>query len=804
MKRVFWVILLIALTAEAQVRMTPCKMDGSDCGAGGGGTPTFDPQPRNYVLAGPAIGDDAEPTFRLLTQADLPGGWYISGPEEQTDKLTPVPVGDALNFNDEFLTDIESTGWTVNGPWTWGEQAWNGGDPEGVAVLTPGASLPPSLDTTIVVTQGIIHVRLRGQVLASQYNTTEGFGVTLDGYPCVKWVEDDTTNGSVIDFNDEYLCAGFGTGSLAVTAGTSTDGFIAQATATLTLLSDGASELSYLPSSFRAHSAQGDTILDVRGTGGGALALGSGAGMYLASDDIYGSSAIAIGQDAMGRAVGPVQDIAIGHYAMLRALRSQYNVAVGSQALYGCTECIGNVTIGSGAGFYGAPVTNGENNVFIGTDAGVDVSAGQISNSIAIGYRAQATASNTVQIGNASVTDVYFGDGTATLHGVVSGGGGGGGGATYITPDPEIYDQGNNAAFRVVPGTEILELAPNTSFVVTRANALTSPPLGFTVLNSGLWASADTHSTTQYRFRMVSAGGNTSWDSSTVYVPGFYRTVTATDYDVLVRIHRMDAIASDDASYVGVGIGAYTSGTPDNKHLTLRAHIGYHKLYGFPSPGELHLNGMTPQIALTDQEQQDGVWVHLRKRGQSFGLSINKTNSTTPPTTGWVTPTDPHTIYNYNVPSQGGEVTLVFFARSYFTSPAPVLEVSYLQERIGGDIRNESGPINWIGADGWPDTETRLTIVDNFDLGSADAVVDDEDIRAVLARAVNQRSLDGATWTFSAVRSDGNPGADTFQAPGSVTVSGTGRYFGLFAEVVSTNRTAPGSLALSRIRIPVQ
>ena len=166
MKRLLAFLLTLAWAVQAQVKVAPCKMDGSDCGTGGG-TPTFSPQQRNYVLAGPATGEAAEPTFRALTMADLPGGRYVSDPGQQTDKLTPVPVGDPVNMTDEFLADIVS-GWAISGLWEWGERAWNGGDLEGVAVLTPGSPLPPSLDTTISVTHGIIHVWLRGQILASQ------------------------------------------------------------------------------------------------------------------------------------------------------------------------------------------------------------------------------------------------------------------------------------------------------------------------------------------------------------------------------------------------------------------------------------------------------------------------------------------------------------------------------------------------------------------------------------------------------------------------------------------------------------
>jgi hypothetical protein len=58
--------------------------------------------------------------------------------------------------------------------------------------------------------------------------------------------------------------------------------------------------------------------------------------------------------------------------------------------------------------------STGSYNTAVGYQAGV--SADALTNTTSLGNGAIASASNTVQIGNSAVTDVYFGNGTAVLH----------------------------------------------------------------------------------------------------------------------------------------------------------------------------------------------------------------------------------------------------------------------------------------------------------------------------------------------------------------------------------------------------
>ncbi|MEO6166217.1 MAG: tail fiber domain-containing protein [Chitinophagales bacterium] len=108
---------------------------------------------------------------------------------------------------------------------------------------------------------------------------------------------------------------------------------------------------------------------------------------------------------------------AIGQSALYSNLTAQYNTAIGAQALYkntasynsalGLSSLYNNTTgqYNTGCG-QKALYTNstGSNNTGIGNYA--DVSLGNLTNAMALGYYATATASNQVRIGNSSVTSI--------------------------------------------------------------------------------------------------------------------------------------------------------------------------------------------------------------------------------------------------------------------------------------------------------------------------------------------------------------------------------------------------------------
>ena len=78
-----------------------------------------------------------------------------------------------------------------------------------------------------------------------------------------------------------------------------------------------------------------------------------------------------------------------------------YNTAIGSGSLINITSGSSNTVVGQNAG---VTITSGSSNVLLGQNA--DLSTNNLSNAIAIGASSSVTASNTIQLGNTSITDV--------------------------------------------------------------------------------------------------------------------------------------------------------------------------------------------------------------------------------------------------------------------------------------------------------------------------------------------------------------------------------------------------------------
>jgi hypothetical protein len=90
---------------------------------------------------------------------------------------------------------------------------------------------------------------------------------------------------------------------------------------------------------------------------------------------------------------------ASGMYALVSNTTGNDNTADGYEALYNTTTGFDNTALGSNAGFTN---TTGSNNTFVGYTA--DASTGTLTNASAIGNGAIVSASNTIQLGNTSVS----------------------------------------------------------------------------------------------------------------------------------------------------------------------------------------------------------------------------------------------------------------------------------------------------------------------------------------------------------------------------------------------------------------
>lgn len=156
----------------------------------------------------------------------------------------------------------------------------------------------------------------------------------------------------------------------------------------------------------------------MRLSSGGLLSVGTtsataGRALTTVADlDVYGvrvgrgaganSESVAVGQFALNSNTGGSGNAAVGAEALSSNLTGSESSAVGKYALRYATGSR-NTGIGAGAG---NNVASGTDNVCVGWYATVSASAN--NNSIVIGSNLVGNGSNTVTIGNSSITDNYF------------------------------------------------------------------------------------------------------------------------------------------------------------------------------------------------------------------------------------------------------------------------------------------------------------------------------------------------------------------------------------------------------------
>ncbi len=144
-------------------------------------------------------------------------------------------------------------------------------------------------------------------------------------------------------------------------------------------------------------------------------------GSALAASNFTGSRNTAVGNQALIQYAGTSTDnntgvgyfnmgglttgsanTSIGGETMLSLASGSNNTAIGNHTLMNTTSNF-NTAVGSESG---DGVTSGNNNTFLGYNTDVSSGHGTIVNATAIGSGASVTASNTIQLGNASVSNV--------------------------------------------------------------------------------------------------------------------------------------------------------------------------------------------------------------------------------------------------------------------------------------------------------------------------------------------------------------------------------------------------------------
>lgn len=133
----------------------------------------------------------------------------------------------------------------------------------------------------------------------------------------------------------------------------------------------------------------------------GNICLGSS--ITFASPSTTGTDNIGIGNSVYLSALTGNDNIAIGDAAGSIVSSGTYNVLIGSLAGYVVTGGDYNICIGNNAGQF---ISNGNYNTALGTDSLQSISK---TNCATLGYEADVTANDQVQLGNASTTTFVYG-----------------------------------------------------------------------------------------------------------------------------------------------------------------------------------------------------------------------------------------------------------------------------------------------------------------------------------------------------------------------------------------------------------
>lgn len=124
-----------------------------------------------------------------------------------------------------------------------------------------------------------------------------------------------------------------------------------------------------------------------------------------------GADNVAVGKGALANNIGGADNVAIGTYA-LNYNNANYNVAIGNSSNFYNTTGQANTSVG-----WNSLCWNAQGNYLtgVGYGAGPSMSAGVLTNSTAIGYGTNLTASNQIRIGNTSISSIGGQVGWTTL-----------------------------------------------------------------------------------------------------------------------------------------------------------------------------------------------------------------------------------------------------------------------------------------------------------------------------------------------------------------------------------------------------
>jgi len=334
-----------------------------------------------------------------------------------------------------------------------------------------------------------------------------------------------------------------------------------------------------------------------------------------------------------------------------------------------------------------------------------------------------------------------------------------------------------------------LKLAAVKDFSVTIANAISTAPAGWTWSNSGLLDSADANTTTA---NALSADFGTSTTTTYSASPFLYKTYQPpAGKDTLVFVARI--AHNGDADFERMGLMVAKSGT-----LTTNAVIFSQYNTGARSVASLYDDSnVLDTDAVGATQLSDGVWMMITVSEGATAFWYSNTVQATPPAAAdWVYSSGRAANFAVNDVLLGGIALHAGNASDNFVGNCLYYDDTLVR---GKDIRTKGNPISC--ASGFDQGNTEIQLLADYDLVSATSTIADADLQSIFGFIENIEDEADSSWTYSVVRDAATSAASsTYQAAGSITVSGTGRYLNVFAKC-NSDGTQPGNL-LFPINIP--
>jgi len=364
------------------------------------------------------------------------------------------------------------------------------------------------------------------------------------------------------------------------------------------------------------------------------------------------------------------------------------------------------------------------------------------------------------------------------------------GAAGALSSDPIVTATGLTlGAYEIIKkyGNTYLSLLNQTDFTVSggRAVGAADSEYGWTWNNRSVLNAADESSTVAGSLTLdLPAGVAYNWHNTVQDAPSRVKKYEATDqiqhwYSFLGT----DATASENFELVSLLL--YEDASLGSM---MRVGVGW----SASSDNQLSVRSgaTTTNIGIT-AGQKGGMWVRLSRLRKEVWASYNLSADGATLPTSW---------------------TFAAVNTSAVTAEAPVW--------VGHTLQNGSGAgavkgyiARYIDEDAFPGSRLQTTpkwssvqyssanpeiqLLADWDLVSTTATLNDAVIQNILTDAVNNLPGDSSTWTFSLKQSSTvSATSGTFQAPGSVTTSGTGRYVSLWAKSNASTGEEAGTLQL--------